>query len=126
MTAHANVRALRPMRVLLVTDDDAFADGLSAAAAERRVELVRTVCADDVDGATARHAPNVLVVDGRRRPRRAARSAAVSATLHPRVSVVLVADRAPRAGFAGIRVVEGAGSPERLLESLELARVGVG
>jgi hypothetical protein len=119
-----NVRALRPMHVLLVTDDDELAGQFTAVAAEGSVAVDLASPHEDIDELTRFYRPNTVAVDGRRTFRRAARSAMISATLNPQVAVVVFAPEGEGAALGGIPVVDGRQSPERLLQALELARVG--
>ena len=121
----SRVRALKPMRVLLVTDDDGFGGDLEAAAADREVSLTRASTTDDLDTTAIRDEPNVVALDGRTSPARSARSAVAFATLHPRLAVVLVVDRPPRTRLGDVGLVESKRSPESLLDALERARLGL-
>jgi hypothetical protein len=112
------------MRVLLVTDDDQFGSRIAEAAAGQGVQLARASTTDDLDTTSVRHEPNVVAVDGRGTLRRSARAAVGFAARHPRIAVVLVADR-PALAIGGVRLVDAWRSPERLLGALELARVGL-
>jgi DNA-binding NtrC family response regulator len=120
-----NVRALRPMRVLLVTDDDGLAASMSEAAALKGLRLVRASSADDLDTTATQHEPNVVALDARIALRRTARTATSFGTLHPRIAVVLVAEKAPARSVAGLRLVNDWRPPERLLQELELAYLGL-
>jgi hypothetical protein len=77
-----NMQALRPMRILLVSDDKKFADRIVSAAARKGLHIARAASEDDLDLATIRHAPNVIVLDARDALRRAVRAATVFAALH--------------------------------------------
>jgi DNA-binding response OmpR family regulator len=121
--AAANVRPLHPMRILLVTDDERFAGTVSAAAEQRGLYLARATSRDDLDRSAKRDQPNVVALDARRAPRRTARTATAFAGLHPRIAVVVVADRAHT--ISGLRLVDKSRPPENLLEELERAYLGL-
>ncbi len=120
-----NVRAIRPMRILLVTDDDGYADEVALAAALRGVDLELAAVGDDLDAATTLHLPNVVVLDAHDALTRTSRTASVFAALHPRIAIVLVANRAPERSVGGIHVVDKWRSAERLLQELEHAFLGL-
>lgn len=122
----ANVRAIRPLRVLLVTDDSRFADELVSAAAVMGVDLELASRHDDLETSAVRRRPNVLLLDGRGAPARTTRTASVFATLHPSVAVVLVADEMPQHRVGNLRIVNKWRSAERLLGDLELTFLGLG
>jgi DNA-binding NtrC family response regulator len=121
-----NVHALRPMRILLVSDDTKFADRVVSAAARQGLHIARAASEDDLDVATIRHAPNVIVLDARDALRRAVRAATVFAALHPSIAVVLVADGATTPDVSGVRLVDKSSSAERLLGEVERAFLGLG
>ena len=121
-----NVRAIRPMRILLVTDDDNYADEVALAASLRGAELELAAVGDDLDAATSRHLPNVIVLDAHDALARTSRTASIFAALYPRIAIVIVANRASESGSGGIRVVDKWRSAERLLHELELAFLGLG
>ena len=124
--AAGNVRAIRPMRILLVTDDDKYADEVALAASLRGAELELAAVGDDLDAATSRHLPNVIVLDAHDSLARTSRTASIFAALYPRIAVVIVANRASERGAGGIRVVDKWRSAERLLHELELVFLGLG
>ncbi len=121
-----NVHALRPMRILLVSDDGKFADRVVSAATRHGFHIARAASEDDLDVATIHNASNVIVLDARDALRRAVRSATVFAALHPSVAVVLVADGATTPDVSGVRLVDKWSSAERLLGEVERAFLGLG
>ncbi len=121
-----NAHALRPMRILLVSDDKRFADRVVSAATRQGLHIARAASEDDLDVATIRHAPNVIVLDARDALRRAVRAATVFAALHPSIAVVLVADGATTPDVSGVRLVDKSSSAERLLGEVERAFLGLG
>jgi ActR/RegA family two-component response regulator len=123
--ASENVLPLRPIRVLLVSDDDRFADRLLAAAARRGLQLDRAAARDDLDRRAKRDQPDVIALDARRARRRTARAASALASLNPRIAVVLVAVGVPTSTMSGLRLVDKALPPDRLLEELEHAYLGL-
>lgn len=127
MSPHANnVRAIRPIRILLVTDDDGYADEVALAASLRGVDLELAAVGDDLDATTTLHTPNVVVLDAHDALARTSRTASVFAALHPRIAIVIVANRAPDRGVGSIHVVDKWRSAERLLSELEHAFLGLG
>jgi DNA-binding response OmpR family regulator len=123
--AHSNVQALRPMRVLLVTDDDRFADRVTAAAAQQGLPIARASSDADLDTTADETSPNVVALDARTRLGRTARAATAFATLHPSIAVVVVARRASPRTVAGLRLVDEWSPPERLLDELHAAHLGL-
>jgi DNA-binding NtrC family response regulator len=120
-----NVRAIRPMRILLVTDDERYAEDIAAAAERRGVDLALASAGDDLDGAATESAPNVLVLDANNRLARVSRTATVFAALHPRIVTVVVANRAPERSVGEVLVIDKWRSAERLLHELEHALLGL-
>ena len=120
-----NVRAIRPMRILLVTDDEGYADEVALAAALRGVDLELAATGDDLDAAATLHLPNVVVLDAHDALARTSRTASVFAALYPRIAIVIVANRASERSVGGIRVVDKWRSAERLLSELEHAFLGL-
>ena len=126
MNAHvANVRAIRPMRILLVTDDERYADEIAYAASLRGVDLARAAVGDDLDATTTRNAPNVVVLDAHNTLARTSRTATVFAALHPRIATVIVAGHALERSVGNVHVVDKSRSAEHLLRELERAYLGL-
>ncbi len=121
----SNVRAIRPMRILLVTDDARYADEVASAAARRGVDLELAAVGDDLDDATTENAPNLVVLDADNRLARTSRTATVFAALHPRIATVVVANRAPERSVGDVLVIDKWRSAERLLGELEHAFLGI-
>jgi len=121
----ANVRAIRPMRILLVTDDGHYAEALASAASLRGVDLALAAVGDDLDETTTLHAPNVVVLDAKNTLARTSRNATVFAELHPRSATMIVANRAPERSVGNVHVVHRRRSAERLLGELEHAFLGL-
>jgi DNA-binding NtrC family response regulator len=121
----ANVRAIRPMRILLVTDDGHYAEALGSAASLQGLELSLASVGDDLDAATRLHTPNVVVLDAHDTLARTSRSATVFAALHPRVATVIVANHAVERSVGNVHVVDKGRSAERLLGDLEHAFLGL-
>jgi hypothetical protein len=120
-----NVRAIRPMRVLLVTDDGRYADDVAAAASLRGVDFTLAAVDDDLEATANSHAPNVVVLDADNQIARTSRAATVFAALHPRIATVIVAKRAPERIIGNVQVVDKRRSAERLLGDLEHALLGL-
>lgn len=123
--AATNVRPLHPLRVLLVTDDDAFAERVSAAAEAQGLPLACASRDDDLSWHATEHRPNVVALDARTSFGRTARSATAFAHLHPRIAVVMVAGRTSPRSVPGLRVVGSWRPPERLLDDLRRVHVGL-
>jgi len=123
--AHSNVRALRPLRILLASDDAPFAERLADGAHERKVALTCVPGDTNIDVALARYRSNVYVLDTRDALPRGARSATAFAALHPDIPVVLVAERAVSRTVAGLLLLEKWRSTDRLLGEIELAFLGL-
>jgi ActR/RegA family two-component response regulator len=117
----ANVRPIRPLRTLLVTDDERYASKLVSAAAVRGFEIELASGDDDLDTTTNRHPPNVVVLDARNTFASTSRAATVFAALHPKIAIVLVSDRAAERSVGNVHVVDRRRSAKRLLRELELA-----
>jgi hypothetical protein len=121
----ANVRAIRPMRILLVTDDGPYADDVASAASLRGVDLTRAAVDDDLEATSTLHTPNIVVLDADNKIARTSRAATVFAALHPRIATVIVAKRAPERSVGNLQVVDKRRSAERLLGDLEHALLGL-
>jgi DNA-binding NtrC family response regulator len=121
----ANVRAIRPMRILLVTDDGRYADQVTAAAALGGVDIALAAVGVDLDAAATRDAPNVVVLDAHNALARTSRTATVFAALHPRIATVVVANRSPERSVGNVHVVDKGRSADRLLGVLESAFLGL-
>jgi hypothetical protein len=121
----ANVRAIRPMRILLVTDDGRYAADVASAASLHGVELALAAVDDDLEATTTSHAPNVVVLDADNKIARTSRNATVFAALHPRIATVIVAKRASERSVGNVQVVDKRRSAERLLGDLEHALLGL-
>ena len=125
MALPANVRMLRPIRILLASDDAPFVERLVEAAAARSISIDFTQAAEDIDVALARYGSNVYVLDTEDALPRGARSATAFAALHPDIPVVLIADRAGSRTVAGLLLLEKWRSTDRLLGEIELAFLGL-
>lgn len=121
----SKVRALRPIRILLASDDVKFVDRIANAARDRSVAITCVSGDADVHFELLRHSSNVLVLDAEDALPRGARSATAFAALHPGVPVVLLADRAETSTVAGLLLLEKWCSTERLLGEIELAYLGL-
>jgi hypothetical protein len=122
----SNVRAIRPMRILLVTDDVRYANEVGYAASLKGVDLTLAALGDDLDSTTTRDAPNVVVLDANNRLARVSRTATVFAALHPRIATVVVANRTPERSVGSLQIVNKWRSAEHLLRELEHAVLGFG
>src|SRR5205814_7440269 len=84
-----NVRAIRPMRILLVTDDVRYADELASAASQRGFDLAQTSVGGDLDLEATAQAPNIVVLDAHDALARTSRTATAFAALHPQIATVI-------------------------------------
>jgi ActR/RegA family two-component response regulator len=121
----ANVHAIRPMRILLVTDDGRYADTVAAAASLRHVDFTLAAVDDDLEATTTSHTPNVVVLDADNKIARTSRTATVFAALHPRIATVIVAERASERIVGNLQVIDKRRSAECLLGDLEHALLGL-
>ena len=125
MTRSADVRLLHPIRIVLSTDDSAFADRLRTAAGERRFELACVPASEDPELALVRHAADVFVLDADIAPARGARAALAFAALHPEIPVVVVVEKPTTATVAGLPLLDKWRSAERLVGEIERAYLGL-
>lgn len=123
--ALGNVRPLRPMRILLATDDTRYAGEMVSAATRIGVPVEVVAREDDVEVTAVRLASNVIVFDATNAVSRTTRRATAFAALHPRVAVGVVADRAPERSVGNLRVFDKWSSVDRILGELERAFLGV-
>jgi hypothetical protein len=121
MTPLANVHPIRPLRTVLVTDDDRYAQRVVAAAASKGMDVERVSGDDDLEETTSRHAPSVVLLDAQNTLAPASRAATLFAASHPDIAIVLVANRALERSVGNFHVVDRRRSAERLLRELELA-----
>jgi DNA-binding response OmpR family regulator len=123
------VRQLRPMRVLLATDEATYADDVYAAADELGVDVTAMSTENDIETTALRIGANVVVFDAGDDFAPTARAAAAFAAVHPDVVVCVVAtgvDDHLNDGRAGaVLVVHRWRSPERLLDRLSSAYLGL-
>ena len=120
-----NVRALRPIKILLSSDDDRFAHELEAAAHDRSLGFAHVAADVDIEVALFRHAANIYVLDAGSALQRAARSATAFAELHPGIPVVVVADRAASPTLGSVALLDKWRSAERLLGEIERTYLGL-
>ena len=119
-----NVRALRPISILLASDDSPFAERLADAAHERKVALTCVPADTNIDVALVRYGSNIFVLDADDALPRGARSATTFAALHPDIPVVLVVEGASVRSVSGLLLLDKWRSTERLLGEIELAFLG--
>jgi PleD family two-component response regulator len=106
MNGLSNLRALRPMRILLVTDDARYADDVVSAAATAGLHVDLATNKENLELIALRTTPNVVVLDANDRLTTTARAATVFAALHPGILVVLVAVGGPDRGNSNFRVFD--------------------
>lgn len=125
MSGLANLRALRPMRILLVTDDTRYADDVLSAAATAGLHVDLATSKENIELIALRTTPNVVVLDAHDRLTRTARAATVFAALHPSILVAVVAVGGPERANSNLRVFDKWRAAERLLDELARAHVGL-
>jgi hypothetical protein len=106
----------RPIRILLVSDDDAFAGRVLVRAARRGMTMSLVGSEENLDVAALGHGANVVVLDADVAPRRHTRAATAFASTHPEVPVVLAASSPAAARLAGLPLV-GKGSADAVLRA---------
>jgi hypothetical protein len=129
MLPHDTVRRLRPMRILLATDEESYADDVYAAADELGVDVTAMSTESDIETTARRIGANVVVFDAGDDFAPTARAASAFAAVHPHIVVGVVAtgvDDGLNDGRAGpVLVVHRWRSPERLLGKLSRAYAGM-
>jgi hypothetical protein len=120
-----NLHALRPIRILLASDDDEFAARMATAAQDVAIRIDHIPLETNVEVALVRNGSNVYVLDAGDALGRAARLATAFAALHPSVPVILVADRAASTAVDSVPLLDKWRSAERLLGQIELAYLGL-
>jgi len=123
--APSSLSALRPMRIVLVTDDLRYSDMFLAAAARRGIPVIVAAADDDIDAVVAHNSPNVAVFDGGDSLARTARTAAAFAVVNPDIAVGVVADRAETRRSGNLVVIDRWRSVERLLGELQRVFVAI-
>ena len=123
--APSSLSALRPMRIVLVTDDLRYSDMFLAAAARRGIPVIVAAADDDIDAVVARNSANVAVFDGGDSLARTARTAAAFAVVNPDIAVGVVADRAETRRSGNLVVIDRWRSVERLLGELQRVFVAI-
>jgi DNA-binding NtrC family response regulator len=111
------------MRILLVSDDDEFANRMLARAALRGMTMSLVGFGDDLELAAYGHGASVVVLDADGAPRRRTRAATAFASAHPDVPVLLATTTPATASLAGLPLV-GKTSADALLRAV--GRVGNG
>jgi hypothetical protein len=119
------VRALHPMRLLLVSDDSEYANSLVFAAASRGVLATVVPVTDDVEDQTRRIGADAVVFDGGETYAPILRLGSAFAAVHPRIAVGIVANRVPERSAGNLLVMDRWRSAERLLGELDRARIGL-
>jgi hypothetical protein len=121
--------AVRPMRILLATDEASYADDVYAVADELGVDVTAMSTENDIEAAARRIGANVVVFDAGDDFAPTARAAAAFAAVHPDIVVGVLAtgvDDHLNDGRAGpVLVVHRWRSPERLLDKLSGAYLGM-
>lgn len=116
---------LRPMRIVLVTDDARYADMFLAVTERRGIPVIVAAADDDLDAIVARSRPNVAVFDGGDSLGRTARTAAAFAVVNPEMAVGMVADRAETRRTGNLVLLDRWRSVERLLGELQRVFVAI-
>jgi DNA-binding NtrC family response regulator len=113
----------RPIRILLVSDDDDFAGRVLARAARRGMATSLVGSGEDLELAAFGHGANVVVLDADVAPRRRTRAATAFASSHPDVPVVLATTSPATAVLAGLPLV-GKGSVDAVIRAVRTVRNG--
>jgi DNA-binding NtrC family response regulator len=113
----------RPIRILLVSDDDDFAGRVLARAARRGMATSLVGPSEDLELAAFGHGANVVVLDADVAPRRRTRAATAFASSHPDVPVVLTMSSPATASLAGLPLV-AKGSADVLLRAVRSVHNG--
>jgi DNA-binding NtrC family response regulator len=95
----------RPIRILLVSDDDEFGGRMLVRAARRGVTMSLVGSGENLDVAAVGYGANVVVLDADEAPRRRTRAATAFASTHPDVPVLLAATSPAAASLAGLPLV---------------------
>jgi hypothetical protein len=119
------VRPLRPMRVVLVTDDSRYADEMVSSATHRGITATVVSTAADVDATAAEFAANVVVFDAEKSVAGMTRRATAFAALHPRIAVGLITVQGLERNVGNVRLFDKWRSVERLLGELERVYLGL-
>jgi hypothetical protein len=123
--APGNVRALRPISILVASNDDPFSGRLVDEAGASGVPLSRVPADANLEVALAESGANVLLLDVGDALGRGARRVTAFAALHPDVPVVVAADRPAAPTLCGVPMLDKWRSTERLLAEIELAYLGL-
>jgi DNA-binding NtrC family response regulator len=107
----------RPIRILLVSDDDDFAGRVLARAARQGVTMSLVGSGENLDVAAVGHGANVVVLDADAAPRRRTRAATAFASTHPDVPVVLATTSPETVSLAGLPLV-GKASADAVLRAV--------
>jgi DNA-binding NtrC family response regulator len=113
----------RPIRILLVSDDDEFAGRVLVRAARRGLTTSLVGSAENLDVAALGHGANVVVLDADIAPRRRTRAATAFASTHPEVPVVLATTSPATASLSGLPLV-GKASADAVLRAVGRAANG--
>jgi DNA-binding NtrC family response regulator len=113
----------RPIRILLVSDDDDFAGAVLARAARRGMTMSLVGSGEDLELAAIGHGASVVVLDADVAPRRRTRVATAFAGTHPDVPVLLATTSPTTASLAGLPLV-GKASPDEFLRALDRVESG--
>jgi DNA-binding NtrC family response regulator len=113
----------RPIRILLVSDDDDFAGRVLARAARHGMATSLVAPGEDLELAAFGHGANVVVLDADVAPRRRTRAATAFAGTHPEVPVLLATTSPATASLAGLPLV-GKASADAVLRAVGRARNG--
>ena len=113
----------RPIRILIVSDDDDFAGRVLVRAARRGITTSLVGSGEDLEVAAFGHGANVVVLDADVAPRRRTRAATAFASAHPDVPVLLATSGPTTASLAGLPLVEK-GSADAFLRAVRRVRNG--
>ena len=125
IAAPGNVRAFRPISILVASSDERFSGRLADEAGASGVTLSRVPAGSNLEVALAQSGANVVLLDVGDALGRDARVVTAFAALHPDVPVVAAAERPAAPTFCGVPMLDKWRSTDRLLADIELAYLGL-
>ena len=125
IAAPGNVRALRPISILVASNDDPFSGRLVDEAGAAGVTLSLVPAGANLEVALAQSGANVVLLDVGDALGRGARLVTAFAALHPDVPIVVVAERPAAPTFCGVPMLDKWRSTDLLLADVEHAYLGL-
>jgi PleD family two-component response regulator len=114
-----NVRALRPLRVLLATRDRRFMRVMGFLLARKGFEVETVRSEGGILDSVAETRPDILLLDATGSLSKAARTTGTLEALYPHTTLVVVADEVPRNGSNSLNILPKWTSLEELTWNLE-------